>query len=75
MSKYIIVKVNADTGERTYLKGDDNCNFEWVKDYKIANHYIEYDLALIDWNYAIKWYNPNGDRIFIPNFDPNNMPF
>lgn len=75
MKKYIIVKIDSNTHKHTYLYGDDNTNFEWVENHEIANHYCNYDLALLDWAYACKWYNPNGDRIVIPIYDPTQLPW
>lgn len=75
MTKYIIMKIDAETHEKTFLKGDEQSNFKWVEDHKQASHYCDYELALLDWNYAIKWNNPNGDRIVIPMYDSNIPPW
>lgn len=74
MKKNIIVKSNADTREKLYLKGNAE-DFKWVKSPFDANHYDIYDVALLDWSYACRWYNPNGDRIFIALYDPDSPPW
>lgn len=74
MRKYIIMGV-TEKMEKLYISGNDITDFKWVKDHKQANHYCDYELALIDWDSVIKFMSDGMKRIFIPIYDINDTPW
>lgn len=74
MKKYIIIGITHN-GTKLYIKDQSEYDFIWVKDHKRATKYHDYDLALLDWNYIIKYHSQAMKRIFIPIYDETIPPW